>query len=110
MKAWTASDRNGDAGFTMVVFAETAGKAKAYAAGTDDFCDYGFTGIRVNRARALDQYYLGEPEMDWYNMDDRIAMVKNANFECSYEIDNPRCEECGATEWCGRYEREHEEG
>lgn len=31
IKAYSASDRKGDAGYSIVVFAETAGKAKAYA-------------------------------------------------------------------------------
>ena len=53
MKAYSVSDRNGDEGYSLVVFAETAGKAKAYAAGTDKFYDYGFTGIRAIRQPML---------------------------------------------------------
>lgn len=49
MKAYTASDRNGDSGYSIVVFAETAGRAKAYAANSETFDDYDFTEIRVNR-------------------------------------------------------------
>lgn len=111
MKAYSVSDRNGDEGISLVVFAETVGKAKAYAAGTDEFCDYGFTGIRANRVSALDRFYKGRPEMDWNNMEDRVAMVRYANFECSSEVWHTECErgECPAQEWCGRYEREHEE-
>lgn len=107
MKAYTASDRNGDEGITLVVFAENAGKAKAYAARTDTFCEYGFTGIRVNRCLMLDKYYSGQSEMDWHNMKDRVAMVRYANLECSSEIDfkDCHCEECDARKWCGRFER-----
>ena len=107
MKAYTASDRNGDSGYSIVVFAETAGRAKAYAANSETFDDYDFTEIRVNRCPALDRFYRGKPEMNWLNDDDRVAMVRYANFECSSEIWHPECEEgeCPAQEWCGRYER-----
>lgn len=104
MKAYAVTDRNGDEGYTLVVFAKTSGKAKAYAAGTDDFCDYGFTGIRAHRVPQLDQFYRGKSEMDWFNMDDRVAMVRYANFECSREFDDCGCETCDARPWCGRYE------
>lgn len=106
MKAYTATDRNGDEGISLVVFAENAGKAKAYVAGTDEFCDYGFTGIRVNRCKALDRFYRGKREMDWNDDDDRVAMVRYANFECCYEVWHPDCEHgaCPAQQWCGRYE------
>ena len=107
MKAYSVSDRNGD-GCSFVVFAETAGKAKAYAAGTDELCDYGFTGIRATRRPMLDKYYKGEPVMDWFDPKDRVAMVRYADFECSSEMSfvDCNCEECPAKKWCGRYERE----
>ena len=111
MKAYTVTDRNGDEGTTLVVFAETAGKAKSYAANTDTFCDYGFTGLRVNRCSALDSYYRGNPEMDWLDMNDRVAMVRYADFECSPEVDFDvkKCEKCHAHFWCGRFEMMTEE-
>lgn len=104
MKAYSISDRNGAEGYSLVVFAETAGKAKAYAARTDDFCDYGFTGIRVIRKPSLDRFYRGNIEMDWDNDEDRVAMVRYANFECSYEADvsEEDCRACPAFQWCGR--------
>lgn len=107
MKAYTASDRNGDAGYSIVVFAETAGKARAYAAHSEMFEYYDFTEIRVNRCKALDKFYKGKPEMDWMNDSDRVAMVRYANYECSIEVWEPECEhgECPAQQWCGRYER-----
>ena len=43
MKAYIATDRGGDCPYSKVVFAETAGKAKAYTAGSDGFEDYVFT-------------------------------------------------------------------
>lgn len=107
MKAYIASDRNGDIGYSIVVFAETAGKAKMYAANSDMFDAYDFTEIRVNRCKALDCFYNGKTEMDWMDDDERVAMVRCAGFECSIEVWHPECEhgECPAQQWCGRYER-----
>ena len=107
MKAYTVQDR-WDPMFSTVVFAETAGKARAIAQHTDACEDLDFTDIRAIRVPALDGCYRGKPEMDWYNAEDRIAMVKLADYECSQEVYNPRCEYCPAKEWCGRYERDHE--
>lgn len=111
MKAYTACDRNGDSGYSIVVFAETAGQAKAYACARDLFDAYTFTEMRVNRCKALDIYYRGNREMDWFDDGDRVAMVKYANFECSSEVWHPECEtgDCPAQEWCGRYERMNDE-
>ena len=106
LKAYSVSDRNGDEGYSLVVFAETVGKAKGYTAGTDDFCDYGFTGIRAIREPQLDRFYRGKPEMDWFDPDDRVAMVRYADFECSSECDvtEEDCRACPAFQWCGRCE------
>ena len=110
MKAYTASDRNGDSGYSIVVFAETAGQAKAYARDSDTFDGFEFTEMRVNRCKELDSYYRGNREMDWLNDEDRVEKVRYANFECSCEVWHPECEteDCPAQEWCGRYEREIE--
>lgn len=106
MKAYSVNDRNGDSGFSIIVFAETAGKAKAYAANSDEFDAYDFTEIRVNRRKELDRFYKGKRQMDWMDDEDRVAMVRYANYECSYEVLHPECEteECPAQKWCGKYE------
>lgn len=108
MKAYTVKD-NYDPLFSTVVFAETAGKARAIAQHTDACEDLDFIDIRAIRVPALDRFYRGKPEMDWYNAEDRIAMVRFADYECSSEMDDPECESCPAKEWCGRYERDKEE-
>ena len=106
MKAYTASDRNGDIDYSIVVFAETAGQARAYVAQSEEFDGYSFTDIRVNRIKELDSFYKGKREMDWMNDEDRVAMVRYANYECGREVVHPECEhgECPAQQWCGRYE------
>ena len=111
MKAYIANDKNGDIYDAIVVFAETRGKARAYAANHEVFDDFTFTDIHVRRCPDLDEYYHGKPEMDWLDMNDRIAMVRHGNFVCTYELSNTEldCNNCGATEYCERYQSIHEE-
>ena len=40
MKAWYVTDRKGYSDYTIIVFAETRGKAIASAIGTDEFPKY----------------------------------------------------------------------
>lgn len=108
LKAYSVSDANGDTGLTYIIFAESRGKAIYYALhncdGTFDW--YGWTEMRALRRPALDKYFNGRREMDWCDMDDRVAMVKEAGFRCSYEMDVTlsECEECPAHQWCDQYE------
>ena len=107
MKAYSVSDKNGDTGYSYIIFAETRGKAIRYAMdhseGTFDW--YTWTEMRAIREPILDQYYHGKQQLDWSDDADRIIMVRDAGFYCSYEYDpDPgECEECPAHEWCSRY-------
>ena len=105
MKAYTVEDRYNPL-FSTVVFAETRGKAKVIAQHTDACEDLDFVDIRAVRRPALDVFYKGKSEMDWFDEEDRMAMVRYGNYECSYEIDKDdlECDSCFAKEWCGRYE------
>lgn len=109
MKAYEITDRGGFCEYSKIVFAETAGKAKAYAAGSDGFEDFCFTEIRAIRCPQLDALYRGCVEMDWDNAGDRMAMVKLAGFQCGYDYD---CEgkSCPAYDFCDRAQEEAEEG
>lgn len=113
-KAYSVSDSNGNVGFVYIIFAETRAKAIHYALNNCDgtFDWYQWTEMRALRVPSLDKYYKGKPEMEWDDMDDRVAMVKEAGFYCSYEIDVTlsECEECPAHQWCDRYERIREIG
>lgn len=105
MKAYIITDLQGYADYSTVVFAETSGKAKAIAIHTDAFEDYEFTEISARRVPKLDKYYFGRKEMDWFNPSDRVVLVREANFSCSYEtdIEDLRCEDCPAKQWCDRW-------
>ena len=99
-KAWLV--RVKDHFCATIVFAETRGKARAMALSTEtcegaDFCD-----IEVNRQPQIDKYYKdGKFEMDWYNPQDRLALVKECNFCCEIMED---CENCSAKEYCEDYQ------
>ena len=105
MKAYKISDLKGYCEYSTIVFAESRGKAKAIAITTDSFNDYDYTEISARRVPKLDKYYRGESEMDWYNTEDRIAMVKEAGFSCSLDYwEEEDCLECPAWQWCDRCE------
>ena len=99
MKAYSVRDKNSSC--STVVFAESSNKAKAIAIRTDACEDSYYTDIRTKRIPALDKYYRGKKEMDWYDDDDRIAMVKDGNFYC---LEISERENCPAKEYCDCYE------
>lgn len=96
MKAWTVQGVDSD--YATVVFAETVGKAKAIAVGTDACEDYGYLDIRAYRFKKMDKYYRGKREMDWYNDEDRTALVK-AGWHCLDPCEW-ECKACCARELC----------
>ena len=110
MKAWIVDDPI-EAATAAVVFAETRGQAKVLAQSTDACEDMDFVDIRAVRAPKLDRFYRGKSEMDWFDPNDRAAMVKYGGFHCSPEVDvyKEKCETCSAKKWCGKYENMMEE-
>lgn len=101
MKAYKAYDSR-DCLYSEVVFAETANKAKSNAMWSDTMEDVDYIHIRVRRVPALDRFYRGRMFLNWYNSDDRIAMVRYGKYQCADDFD---CEmdECPAKEYCERY-------
>ena len=63
MKAWKAETEYGE--YSLVVFAETRGKARAIAAGCEEFEDDKFTDIEIRRYPAMDCMYKGARVADW---------------------------------------------
>lgn len=108
MKAYKVYDREGYADYSCVVFAESRGKAVALALGTDEFPsgDWDFTQLTARRLPSLDKCYRGHWYMDWDNMDDRVALVREAGFICDPECaDLDDCKDCQAKDWCSQYEQ-----
>lgn len=103
MKAWLVREK--DEFTAAVVFAETRGKAKVLALSTEACEDSDFMSIEVRRLKGVDKYYKpGKRELDWFNTEDRIAMVKDFGFTC---IPDAHCAEtcnvCPAKEFCDDY-------
>lgn len=90
-------------GASLVVFAETRGKAAGQAMRNELFEDYEYTKIKPYRAPLFDKYYRGQPQMDWDNKDERIALVK-AGWYCIGYHPEP-CEDCPAKKYCIRMEK-----
>ena len=106
MKAYQVHDREGYSDYSCVVFAETRGKAISNALGTDEFpfCDWDYIQLTAWRRPQMDKYYCGKTYMDWYDMDDRIALVKDCGYRCE-DADYNECLKCQANVWCEEYER-----
>ena len=88
-----------------VVFAETRGKAKSMALYTEACEDADFMSIEACRIKEADKYYKpGKRELDWFNAEDRIAMVKDCGFTCIHDAHcAENCECCPAKEFCDDY-------
>ena len=107
MKAWRVEDTESYEGGYTVVFAETRGKAHDLARHTE-CCEYAeWCDIRVTRIPAMDKMWKpGKTEMNWMDLDDRIALVKECGWCCNHEyLDRERdCTLCPAAEWCDDYQ------
>ena len=104
MKAWTVNDSNGEYG-TEIVFAETAGKARALCLHDDIFEDCEWTELYVRRFKEYDRFYSGKAKIDfWHDEEHRVRLVKEFGWSCIDPI-YEYCEECPANEWCDRHER-----
>lgn len=112
LKAYSVTDRT-ECAFSTVVFAESAGKAKAICYQSDNFNGVEWTDLWAKRVPALDDAYRGYKELDWCDDRDRLRMVRDANFQCSYEvdIDEKSCRTCVGFPYCERAEmwRDEEE-
>lgn len=107
MKAWRVEDTKSYEGGCTVVFAETRGKARYLAQGTDCCVNAEWCDIRVTRIPEMDKMWEpGKKEMDWYKAEDRIALVKECGWFCNHEyLDREKdCPNCLASEWCEDYQ------
>lgn len=102
LKAYRVEDLDACDNFSTVVFAESRAKAKALAMSTDTCEDAEYVRIRATRIPELDGNYRGRDEMDWYNMDDRRALVR-LGWRC-YEPDRDDCAVCQLKDDCEDYQ------
>ena len=102
MKAWKVSHK--DDYFSIVVFAETRGKAKYLAQKTEAYESCEFIDLEVRRLRGADCLYKdGRTEVDWYNDNDRLVLVRDCNFRCDEVESEYECKQCPAIEHCDAY-------
>ena len=104
MKAYIIHDKDFVIPYAEVVFAESRGKAIAAALNLESFEDFRFTDLRASRESSLDKHYRGRWHMEWDDMTDRLALVKEIDLYCDEEYFDPdECEKCLAKEICSRY-------
>ena len=99
MKAWQANSEDSEG--SVVVFAETASKAKQTAMKTDELCNEQYIDIRVNRLPKIDRFFKeGKTIVDWNEDEDiRLELVKEYNWYC-LEPTYKDCSVCLAEKYC----------
>ena len=107
MKAYKAGDAKNEYRGSTVVFAETAQAAKVIAMSTDACEDTPYIDIRVTRFPEMDSHHRGRSGIDWYDPEDRKALVALgwSCYETSWECDTC-AEKESCTHWGGQEEAE----
>ena len=110
IKAWHATDWYKE--YSVVIFAETRGKAHYLATKSDAFEDSEWNDIRVIRLPQMDKMYRGNTEMDWDSAEDRIALVKDGWYCNDDYVDYEKdCPSCPAAQFCDIFKEEkYEDG
>lgn len=102
MKAYKAWDNKSLEAYSTIVFAENAREAKKIAF-TCDICENAdYIQVRVKRLPEADKLYRGKPEIDWWDKDTRLALVKELSWSC--EDTSWECDTCVAKEYCSHWE------
>lgn len=101
MKAYKVWDKISVEPCSTVVFAENCKEAKKLALSTDVCEDADYINIRVQRFPEMDNHYRGRTEIDWYNMEDRKALV-SLGWMCLETSEE--CDACTARTFCGHWE------
>lgn len=106
MKAYKAWDDRNLEPCSTVVFAENVRAAKKIARSTDACEDADYINVRVLRFPEMDRHYRGKTEIDWYDMEDRKALV-SLGWMC-LEI-SEECDTCPVKTFCQRWEDQDNE-
>lgn len=99
MKAYKAWDEKGYDSGSTIVFAENIREAKKIAMSTDACSEANFIDIRVKQVKDCDALYKGKSEIDWYDEDTRIVLVRDFGWSCLEEY---MCNECPAQQYCAK--------
>lgn len=100
MKCYKVSENN--SGYAMVLFAESASKARyvAFCYHDEHFEDF-IKSVTVSRVKAGDQEFRNHTVMDWMDGKDRLFLVKELDWSCTDDTDLD-CGECVAKCYCPR--------
>ena len=104
MKACKAWDEKSFDPCATIVFAENTREAKKIAMATDTCEEANFIDIRVKRLKEADYLCKGSSEIDWYDEETRIALVRDFGWRC-YDT-SWECEKCVAKKYCSWFEDE----
>lgn len=101
-KAYRVREKDGE--FATIVFAANAAQAKNTALTCDCCEDARYIDIRVNRVPEADGLYKGLAEIDWYDAETRVSLVRDLGWQC-YET-SWECDICPAKPYCSWYEED----
>lgn len=102
MKAYKAWVEYGEG--STIVFAETRNEAKVIALSCDCCEDANYIDVCIRRVKELDHLYKGHSEIDWYDNETRLVLVRDFGWSCfepSWE-----CDDCHAKPHCQWHEKE----
>ena len=102
MKAYKAWVDYGEG--STIVFAETRNQAKVIAMGCDCCEDAPYTDIRVHRMKELDHLYQGKTEINWYDDETRLLLVRDFGWACAET--SWECDGCNCKKYCSWHEEE----
>lgn len=105
MKAYKVWDNGSVEPYSTVIFAESVREAKKIARSMEVCEDADYVNIRVQRFPAMDEHYRGHVEADWFDMEDRKALV-SLGWMCLETSDE--CDACPVKDICGHWEGEDE--
>lgn len=106
LKAYKAWDDRSLEPYATVVFTESTREAKKIAFSTETCEDADYINVRVQRFPQMDKHYRGRPEIDWYDMEARQALVA-LGWMCLETSEE--CDTCPVRIFCGQWEGDDNE-
>lgn len=106
LKAYKVWDNMSLEPCSTVVFAKNCKEAKKIARSTDACENADYINIRVQRFPQMDKHYKGKNKVDWYDMEDRKALVA-LGWMCLETSEE--CDTCSARRFCGKWDGEDNE-
>ena len=87
---------------STIVFAKTRNEAKVIALSCDCCEGAEYIDVCIRRVKELDCLYKGKSEIDWWDSETRIVLVRDFGWQC-YDPQYDDCEDCPAKDYCDAY-------